>query len=407
MGRSMIPNPLETGRRESAAIGMYSPLEAPTCSSARRCGASSSPTSRVRPCPLCCLSLSVNTRSCPRLRRLPRDTDSYAIGSSILRAFGDGRVAVISGAADIGQGSDGMLAQVAAEELGIDCDQVSVMSGDTAVAPVDMGTFGSRVTMVAGNATREAALDLKHKLLEAAGVELSLEAEQLQLRDGAVVERSTNAERMSFAEAVLLAQRWLGGRPVIGEGFFNPEVEGKLDMKEFYEEGLGNYSPTYSFGAHVSEVSVDRETGRVRLERTTVAYDCGVAINPTSVEGQIQGCGSMGAGYALSEAVDCREGLMMNPSLLDYRVPLATEREPMEIILVDSHDPAGPFGAKEAGEGPISAVVPSIANAIHHAVGVWIKELPITPDRVLEALEQQSVLAESRIRPRSTEGKEH
>jgi 4-hydroxybenzoyl-CoA reductase subunit alpha len=182
---------------------------------------------------------------------------------------------------------------------------------------------------------------------------------------------------------VLLTQKSGRGKPVIGEGAFNPEDEGVLDPKELCEKGIGNYSPAYSFGTHVTEVEVDPDLGRVDVKRITVAHDCGVAINPMAVEGQLQGSVSMGQGYALTEQVVADSGLMLNPNMLDYKLPLSVDTPPIDIMLVETHDPFGPFGAKEAGEGPVSPTAPSIVNAIHQATGVWIKELPISPEKLI------------------------
>jgi 4-hydroxybenzoyl-CoA reductase subunit alpha len=326
----------------------------------------------------------------PRLRRLPRLADAYAFSSSLIRAHADGNVTLITGSADIGQGSDSVLAQIVAEELGIPYECVAVLSGDTEIAPLDLGTYGSRVTMMAGNATRNAAKDLKKKIFNAVAERFEVNPGDFELKNGFIFIEGSPDKNLPFSEAVVLCQQYLGGRPVIGEGFYNPEEEGKLDIQALCERGEGNYSPTYSFGAQVAEVEVDRQSGEVRVQKMTVAHDCGKAINPMAVEGQLEGSVAMGLGYSLTEEVKSEDGLMMNPSFLDYKVPLSLDVPPIEIIQVDSHDPVGPFGAKESGEGTASPTAPAIINAIHHATGVWLKELPVTPEKLLKAMEESS-----------------
>jgi 4-hydroxybenzoyl-CoA reductase subunit alpha len=322
----------------------------------------------------------------PRNRRLPRQGDAYAFSASLIRAHGDGNVTLISGSADLGQGSDSALAQIAAEELGIAYERVIVLAGDTEIAPLDFGSYGSRVTMMAGNATCNAASALKEIILEAVADELEANPNDLEIKEDFVTVKGSPQINMSFSDAVLICQKSLGGRPVIGEGFYNPEFEGVLDMKALCEQGVGNYSPAYSFGAHITEVEVDPMSGEVHTRKTTVAHDGGVAINPLAVEGQLEGSVSMGHGYALMEEMLTEEGLMLNPSFLEYKMPTSMDATPIEIDLVETHDPEGPFGAKEAGEGPVSPTAPSIVNAIHHATGVWIKELPVSPEKLLKLI---------------------
>ncbi len=325
----------------------------------------------------------------PRLRRLPRHTDAHAFSATLLRAHSDGNVALITGSADIGQGSDSVLAQIAAEELGIPYEHVLVVAGDTEIAPLDYGTYGSRVTMMAGNATLNAAADLKQKIIKAVAERLEVNPEDLYIRNGFVGLKDSPEVSIPFSEAVLLCQKKLGGMPVIGEGFFNPEDEGVLDIKALTERGVGNYSPAYSFGTHVAEVEVDPETGQIEVRKITTAHDCGRAINPMAVEGQLEGSIAIGYGFALSEEVRLDKGLMLNPNFLEYGIPTSLDTFPTEIKLVDVNDPAGPFGAKEAGEGPLSPTAPSIVDAVHHATGVWITELPINQQKLLQAMERR------------------
>lgn len=330
----------------------------------------------------------------PRLRRLPKNADSFAFSATLIRAHADGNITLMTGTSDIGQGSDSVMAQIAAEELGIPYEHVTVIGGDTELTPLDLGTFGSRLTLIGGTATLNAARDLKDKILKAVANEWKASTHDLELKDNCVALKGSAEKRLSFPDAVLLCQRSIGGIPVIGEGFYNPEEEGVLDIKALCEQGVGNYAPTYSFGAQVAEVRVNRETGEVSLQGMTVAHDCGQAINPMSVEGQLEGSVAMGLGYSLMEKAETADGLMLNPSFLDYKLPLSVDMPSMTIIPVDSNDPVGPFGAKESGEGTVTPVAPAIVNAIHHATGVWIKELPVTPDRLLKAIEEKTKIRE-------------
>ena len=325
----------------------------------------------------------------PRLRRLPRAAESFSFSAVLLRAHADGNVTLMTGAADIGQGSDSTLAQIVAEELGIPYENIQVVGGDTGLTPLDLGTFASRVTMIAGNAALNGAKDLKRKILNAVAERLEANPEDLEAKEGLIGIKGSPGRNLPFSEAVLLCQQSLGGRPVLGEGFFNPEEEGKLDMAALCERGEGNYASTYSFDSQIAEVEVDRETGKVKVRNFVTAHDCGVAINPMSVEGQLEGSVVMGMGYGLTERVESEGGLMMNPSFLDYKVPVSLDVPVIEIIPVETDDPEGPFGAKETGEGTVSPTAPSIINAIHHATGVWIKELPVTPEKLLKSMEEE------------------
>ncbi len=337
------------------------------------------------------VGMGCNAFECgPRLRRLPRHSDAHAFSATILRAHGDGNVSLITGSADIGQGSDSILAQIAAEELGIPYERFMIIAADTEIAPLDYGTYGSRVTMMAGNATLNAARDLKKKIIKTVAERIEVDPEQVYIRDGFVGLKDSPEVHISFSDAVILCQTSLGGRPVLGEGFFNPEMEGVLDIKALTEQGLGNYAPAYSFGTHVAEVEVDGDTGRVKVRRITTAHDGGRAINPMSVEGQLEGSIAMGLGWTLTEDVRLDKGLMLNPNLLEYGIPTALDQGATDIRLTDAPDPVGPFGAKEAGEGPISPTAPSVVDAIHHATGVWVTELPVRPEKLLQAMEKRS-----------------
>lgn len=291
----------------------------------------------------------------------------------------DGRIVVFSGASDIGQGSDTMLAQVAAEVLGLPMDFIQVVTADTSITPVDLGSYSSRVTFMVGNAAKSGTENLRNEIAKAIAKELGAKVEELHFADGKVTSNDGKVD-LDWLEAVEIA---LAGRGAIVEtgSYQSPKMGG-----DFKGAGAG-LSPSYSFGAFITEVEVNPRTGRLKVVKVWAAHDCGKAINPMAVEGQIEGSIHMGLGQALSEELRYHDdGHMFNSNFLDYRIPTALDTPEMDITIIESNDPEGPFGAKEAGEGPIHPVLPSIGNAIFDAVGVRIYELPITPERMIAAL---------------------
>ena len=321
----------------------------------------------------------------------------------------DGSVVVYTGASEIGQGSDTMTAQVAAEVLGCDLSRVKVIAADTDLTPIDLGSYSSRVTFMAGNATLRAAADVKKKIVSAAARFLDCDMEDVIIRNDRVYKRGAvpddrnpraaeivkqekkdaaqeredqaAREHMTFEEAVASAADFEG--TLTGTGSYEPPVE--ACGGKYKGAGVGP-SPAYSYSAQVAEVSVDEDTGEVTVHKIWAAHDCGRALNPVAVEGQIIGSVWMGLGQALQEEMVWKDGLLMNPGLLEYRSPSSVESPEIECIIVESVDPEGPFGAKEAGEGSLAATIPAISNAIYDAVGVRLREAPFTPERVLAAL---------------------
>ena len=293
----------------------------------------------------------------------------------------DGRVVIFSGASDIGQGSDTMLAQVAAQTLGLPLNRIQVESADTRLTPVDLGSYSSRVTFMAGNACKSAAEKLRGTIARAVALEKGIEAEVIEFRDQHLYAGAEDPVA-TWDEAVEMT---LAGRGAFVEsGFYiSPKLGG-----DFKGSGAG-LSPSYSFCAFISEVEVDLHTGHVRVVKIWGAHDCGRALNPLAVEGQIEGCIHMGLGQALSEQLVYQDGKLITASFCDYQIPTAMDTPEMDISIIESGDPEGPFGAKEAGEGPILGVMPSLANAIFDAVGVRMLELPMTPDKVLAALKEK------------------
>ncbi len=301
----------------------------------------------------------------------------------------EGQVTVFTGAAEIGQGSDTMHAQVVAAELGVDLRRVKIVAADTASTPIDLGSYSSRVTFMAGNAACAAAREAKKQILAAAGRALKQRPEDLCLEGESVFTRGDSKPLMTFEEAARLAvEPACAGRPsgtLTVTGTYNTPDDARGG--KYKGAGVGP-SPAYSYSAQVAEVTVDPESGEVTVDRITVAHDCGKAINPISVEGQVEGSVWMGLGQALQEEMVWEKGRLMNPGLLEYRTASTLESPPIDPILVESNDPEGPFGAKEAGEGSLAAALPAVANAIYDAVGVWITSLPITPEKVLKALQE-------------------
>ena len=301
----------------------------------------------------------------------------------------DATVTLFSGASEIGQGSDTIQVQLVAEELGVSVERVKLVAADTDLTPVDLGSYSSRVTFMAGNACLEAAREMKRQILEVVGKRFACPAERILFRDERVFCPDDPERAVSFEQAVLAALDAPGApdaRALVAKGTYTPPAEAQGG--KFKGAGVGP-SPAYSYSAQVAEVTVDLETGQVTVDRIIAAHDCGRALNPLSVEGQVQGSVWMGLGQALQEELIWEKGRLMNPSMLEYRTASTLESPPIETILVESVDPEGPMGAKEAGEGSLAAALPAVANAIYDAVGVRIKSLPITPEKILKALREK------------------
>lgn len=298
----------------------------------------------------------------------------------------DGRVLISSGASDIGQGSDTMLAMIVSETLGISMDKVFVIAGDTLINPVDLGSYSSRVTFMAGNAALMAASNLKREISEAVLASAEAENDSLTFCDNKVFS-SDGKIRLNWLDAVEAATAGRGAVTVSGH-YISPKLGG-----DFKGAGAG-LSPSYSFGAVVAEVSVNTETGMVTVEKVWGAHDCGKAINPLAVEGQLEGSWHMGMGQAVSEQVRYFNGLIMNPNFIDYKIPTSLDVPAIETSIIETNDPEGPFGAKECGEGALHPVIPAIANAVYDAVGVRLTKLPISPETILDELRQAKKSAE-------------
>src|SRR6516164_4861632 len=293
----------------------------------------------------------------------------------------DGGITALTGAADIGQGSSTVVAIAVAETLGVSLERVRVVSGDSAITPKDNGAYSSRITFMVGNAAVDAARKLKHILAEAAAAKLESRPEEIECVGETFQVGLAGQSKLSFAEVVKAALVDRGAITVSGTFTCPPEAQGGK-----HRGGAVGSTMGFSYAAQVVEVSVDEATGMVAVDKVWAALDCGHAINPLAVEGQIQGSVWMGMGQALSEETHYVSGLPVHASLLEYRVPTIAESPPIEVGIVESHDPYGPFGAKEASEGALAGFPPAVINAIANAIGIDLNELPATPDRIIQAV---------------------
>lgn len=291
----------------------------------------------------------------------------------------DGSVILQVGCADIGQGSSTIMCQIVAEELGIPMDSIKIISADTGVTPDGGATSASRQTYISGNAARLAAKDAKQNMLEVAADILDCSTEELVFSEGKIYIEGKPDKEISFKEAVSACRA--RGQLTFGRGWFNPDTS-SLDP----ETGQGRPYATYAFATQVVELEVDTETGKVEVLNIVAAHDVGKAINPESVVGQIEGGCAMGLGYALLEEVEVKEGKIKNPNMSQYLIPTVLDMPEIHSIIVEDYEPTGPFGAKGVGEPALIPTAAAITNAIYDAIGVRINSLPITPEKILEAL---------------------
>lgn len=298
----------------------------------------------------------------------------------------DGKVVLITGASDTGTGAVTGLAMIAAEELGIGLKDIMVQSGDTDLVPWDGGAQGSRTTYGAGNAVLMAARDARNQLLNVASVVLKAEKGRISLKDGRAGVEGTN-QSMSFGELVGKAQYNAGG-PILGRGYFAKDFpEYNKDFVEGYTFVPSLHDPT--FVAHIAEVEVNSLTGKTKLIRYVAAVDLGRVINPLGAEGQIQGGVTQGIGYALcEEMLHDKAGVPTNPNFTDYKLPTIMGVPLIETVFVEGHLGAGPYGAKGIGEVNIVPPAPAIANAVYDATGVRVRKLPLSPENILETMEE-------------------
>ena len=291
-----------------------------------------------------------------------------------------GRVTLLTGATEIGQGSETVLAMIVAETLGVPIERVDVVNSDTSVRPWDVGTHASRTTFVAGNAARLAAEKVKAQLLEMAAAELEEPAARLDVKGGFVFVKGEPQQRLPYAEVARAGHFRHHGRVLVAEAFYDPPTA-MLD-KDFQ----GNISAAYTCAVQAALLDVDPETGTVEVRRVASAHDVGRALNPGAAEGQVHGGIHMGLGYALTEHLVVAEGQVLTQSFMDYAVLKADAMPEIVVRLIETVDQEGPFGAKGLGESGVIPVAAAVANAIKNAIGIRFTELPITPARVRAAL---------------------
>lgn len=303
--------------------------------------------------------------------------------SAIVRINGDGTAIVSTGAVDIGQGSDTILIQIAAEELGIPVENISIVAADTDATPYNWAVSASRITYTNGNAVRLAAEDAKRQILSIAAKFLEADSTNLEIEDGIVRVKGDSSRSLDMHEVGGISH-WVTHGPIIGKSSFM--VEGhEYDLNKTKGYPFGTMAG-FIFGVHVVEVEVDEATGKVQVVNAIAAHDVGKAVNPSNVEGQIQGGLMQGVGYALFEELVCEQGKIKNANLLDYKIPTAMDIPFIDPIIVEEKEPTGPFGAKGVGEPVLVATAPAVANAIKNATGVRVKDLPLSMERVWKAL---------------------
>jgi 4-hydroxybenzoyl-CoA reductase alpha subunit len=329
----------------------------------------------------------------PRGRGIGLAASSYITGAGLpiywnqlphsgvqLKLDRGGGVTAFCGSTDIGQGSDSVLAYVVAEELGVEVEDVHVVTADTHLTPVDLGSYSSRVTIMTGNAAIQAARRLKPLLIDQAAEKLGVPIERLRMAHRRIFDREHPDVSMSFADAVVLAEARYGTLGSTGS-YTPPKSPGR-----YKGAGVGP-SATYSYSVCAVELEADPDTGRITIDKIWIAHDVGKPINPLLALGQIEGSVYMGLGEALYEEQVFRRGVHEIPSMLDYKSPTFLEMPEVESILVETLDPEGPYGAKECGQGPLLPVIPAVSNALYDALGVRIDETPVSPDKVVLALE--------------------
>jgi xanthine dehydrogenase molybdenum-binding subunit len=302
---------------------------------------------------------------------------------SILKLDEAGRVTLVTGASELGQGSETVLAMIVAETLGVPLAAVRVIGDDTELKPWDVGAHASRTTFVAGNSARLAALEVREKLLETAGEVLEADPADLVVEDGVVSVRGAPARSVPYDRVARRRMLRQGGSLLMATSFYDPPTE---PQDERY---VGNISAAYGFGAHVAEVEVDVETGLVSVLGLWCAHDVGRALNRAGVEGQVLGGAVMGLGLALTEELGIAEGHVQHPSPREYGVLTALGVPPIDVSLVETIDPEGPFGAKGVGEAGLIPVAAAVANAVADAVGVRARSYPLAPWKVLEWLRER------------------
>ncbi|WIV11691.1 xanthine dehydrogenase family protein molybdopterin-binding subunit [Proteiniborus sp. MB09-C3] len=317
---------------------------------------------------------------------MPNDVAS----SAVIRLNEDGTAYLQVSAQDIGQGSDTALTQIAAEMLSIPPEKITINTGDTANQPYEWQTVASRITFCAGNAIVKAAEDVKRQLIELASIKLSTYPRDLKLEDGHVVSTQYPDKKVSYAELALGLTMPDGSGvhgPIIGRGSFIPENVKNFDL----ETGQGDKPVAFwTYGANAAEIEVDTETGHIKVLKVSACWDVGKVINPTLIEGQVEGAIVQGLGSALFEEIKLDKGKFLNQSFMDYKIPAVGDMPEMMVSFVENEQHDGPFGARGMAEPAMIPSAPAIANALYNAIGVRMHQIPLTPERVLKAIKEKT-----------------
>ncbi|MBL6958460.1 MAG: molybdopterin-dependent oxidoreductase [Rhodospirillales bacterium] len=312
--------------------------------------------------------------------------------AAVVKVNEDGTATVLTGTVETGQGSLTVLGQIAAQELGIATDDIKMVSADTDTTPMDTGAIASRTTYVTGNAILLAATNAKEILFEVAAPLLGVRPDQLEAMDRKIQVKGFPQKYLPIGEVAHQAQ-FVKGRPALGSASYNPPTVA-MDP----ETGQGKPFSTYVYATQVAEVEVDDETGEVEVLRIVAAHDCGTPINPTLVEGQVEGGISMGVGLALQEEILFDDdGKQINPNLTNYIMPTSLDMPDVEVEIVKNFDPTGPFGAKGVGEPTSVPTAACIMNAIYDAVGVRVTDLPATAEKVLKLIKEKKAAEQKQI----------
>jgi len=302
---------------------------------------------------------------------------------AIIKLDDFGKADVFTGASDMGQGADTVIAQIVAEQLGLEVEDIHVIHQDTDICPWDVGAHASRTTFVAGNAALGAAKKIKIRILELGAELMGVPQSKLDIRNRHVFSQDDPEKTMPIAKLLRKAHFSHGGTMMMADFFYDPANE------NMGRDFRGNLSMTYAFGTHGVRLRVDEETGKVEILDYVAAHDVGRAINPMLLDGQVHGGVMMGVGYALTEQVILEKGRNMNPDFRDYKILTAKDAIPLTPVVIETIDPDGPYGAKGIGEPGCVPTAPAIANAIYDAIGVRITDLPITPERVLAEIKKK------------------
>jgi len=303
---------------------------------------------------------------------------------AIVRICEDGTVNYLTGATDSGQGSDTVLVQIIAEELGLALEDIEIKRVDSAMTPVDAGSYGSRVTILAGDAARKAAQDARQQIAELMAKQWEANPQDIVFKDRQVFVKGSPEKTLSFEKVARIACYSGTGAVIIGRGYSSYGLE-PMD----FDRGMGSPGTSFSFTAQTAEVEVDMETGVTQCTNTVIADDSGRPLNPLLAEGQIEGGAIQGLGQAIYEEFVMDKGETLNPNFRDYRMPFPLDVPKITIIDIPTEDPNGPYGAKEASNASITSTPPAVVSAIHDATGVWIKELPATPEKIWRALKEK------------------